>query len=97
MSKPKPLTKTMLSLIDYIGQATLYRHAGGFWKRDEHWVVNSPSFGGSSVEALVSRGIAEYTQWKDGKNGRFPIQARLISAEQSRADEVAAAAEAAGI
>lgn len=88
----------MTALIDYLGDSTLYRHPGGFWKRDEHWVVNSPCYGGSTVEALVSRGIAEYTVWRDGKNGRFPVQARLISAEQQRqADAVAAEAERAGI
>jgi hypothetical protein len=47
------------------------------------------SFGTSTVEALVSRGIAEYSEWKDGRSGRFPIKAKLRSSEpQSGNDAV---------
>ena len=32
-----------------------------------------PWFGASTVDALVSRGLMSYTEWRDSRKGRFPI------------------------
>lgn len=53
---------------------TIERFPGGFWRCE---AGGGYSFGTSTVEALVSRGIAEYTQWQPGRNGSFPIRATL--------------------
>lgn len=50
------------------------RHPGGFWRCEP---LGGYSFGTSTIEGLVKRGIAEYTQWQEGRSGRFPIRATL--------------------
>ena len=57
------------------------RYPGGFWRCGS---TGGLTFGTSTVEALVGRGIAEYTEWRDGRKGRFPIRARL--AQQHEGD-----------
>jgi hypothetical protein len=50
----------------------IVRKPGGVWVTDgSYWHKTV------TVEALVTRGAAEYTEWKEGKNGRFPIEATL--------------------
>lgn len=73
------LSKTMREALTYAAyHGGLQRLPSGFWcKPDEsQWHVNPMpvSFGTPTVQALVSRGLAEYTEWKDGRNGRFPIR-----------------------
>lgn len=53
---------------------TVERFPGGFWRCEPN---GGYSFGTSTVEALITRGIAEYSEWKDGRSGRFPIKATL--------------------
>ena len=55
----------------------IHRHAGGFWS-SERASSTTNSFGTSTIEALASRGVAEYTEWKDGRSGRFPTRITLI-------------------
>lgn len=52
----------------------LVRYPGGFW-RDPG---SSKTFSTSTVQAVVTRGAAAYTEFKEGRNGRFPIRAELI-------------------
>ncbi len=52
-----------------------YRFPGGYWYFDKQ--CNSQYVGTTTVEALVVRGIATYTQWQEGKRGKFPIEATL--------------------
>lgn len=54
----------------------LHRHPGGFWQgpKFEQWEWNA---GTRTVQALVDRGVAEYTEWKEGRSGRFPIEMTL--------------------
>lgn len=49
------------------------RYPGGFWRCG---ATGGLTFGTSTVEALVARGIAEYTEWREGRQ-RFPIRAAL--------------------
>jgi hypothetical protein len=71
------LSPTMREALDYASKhGGLVRFPGGYWcKSDEtQWNVGWRSFSTSTVNALVSRGHAEYTEWKDGRNGSFPVR-----------------------
>lgn len=68
------LSPTMREALDFAKKnGGLIREPGGYWKSAEPcaWPF---SFSTPTVNALVSRGLAEYTEWKDGRNGRFPIR-----------------------
>lgn len=72
------LSATMREALDYASKhGGLERFPGGYWCEPGHsqWNVNPlVSFGTKTVQALVSRGLAEYTEWRDGRNGTFPIR-----------------------
>jgi hypothetical protein len=51
----------------------LCRYRGGFWAMENWREGQHPWFGTSTVKALVSRGLMSYTEWQEGRNGRFPI------------------------
>ncbi len=76
----KALSPTMCRLIEYAKQHDdeIIRYAGGFWAHED-WRGTGSSFGTSTVEALVARGVMEYIEFKDGKNRRFPIAAKLTA------------------
>lgn len=61
--------------------ARLMRLPGGFWVQPGFkWVsgsVPSPSIGTSTIEALVARGLMEYSKWQEGRKGRFPVEVRV--------------------
>lgn len=78
------LSPTMREALDYASKhgGQLERFPGGYWCEPgrTQWDVNPHvSFSTSTVNALVSRGLAEYTEWKDGRNGRFPIRMTVKS------------------
>ena len=50
----------------------LIRHAGGFWG-SEHGRA-SRTFGTTTAQALVRRGVADYTEWKESWGRKFPIR-----------------------
>lgn len=53
----------------------LTRFPGGFWAHPEWKFREYPWFSAPTIQALVSRGVAEYTAWRDRKGGgRFPIE-----------------------
>lgn len=55
----------------------LQRAPGGFWAQPGWKGTNSGRwFGTPTIQALVSRGVAEYTDWqqRSSGNGRFPIE-----------------------
>jgi len=57
----------------------LIRQPGGFWVGQSHADAlagggsQTPYFATGTVEALVTRKAAEYTEWKEGRSGRFPV------------------------
>lgn len=61
------------------------RHNGGKLKRrvGGHWVganeqgAVSDSFSSRTAEALVSRGVAIYSEKRSGRNGEFPVELTL--------------------
>ena len=72
------LSPKMLKAIDHMKNHDnkLVRFPGGYWAA-EGWAWHGPYFGTSTVEALVRRNVATYTVWKDGRNGKFPIEVTL--------------------
>ena len=72
----KPLTTVMLACVEFTKKqgGELKRYPGGYWAGEE-W--KSEYFGTNTVHGLVLRGAAEYSEWQDGRNGRFPIRIKL--------------------
>ncbi len=61
----------------------LVRYIGGYWSWEhapKHQHNGNPVeyAGTSTVEGLVKRGRLKYTEWKEGRGGKFPIAAELI-------------------
>lgn len=66
--------------IDHGGK--LERHAGGYWTYPgcpRSWTRHDWSAPTTTIEALVRRGKLEYTEWRDGRKGKFPIAASVVS------------------
>lgn len=85
-ANPKPLTATMVACLDDASEAgELIRYQGGFWAARGaprgFDGIPRPFHGSSTVQALVSRGCAEYSEWRDGRGGSFPIAMRLKALE----------------
>lgn len=61
----------------HCGMITRY-HPGDFWcVENAAGETVSPTYGTTTVEALVKRGVLEYSEWKQNSRGRFPIRARM--------------------
>lgn len=79
------LTKPMLNCVAFMKErgGTIERHTGGFWSYPG-WRLHDGGqwFGTSTVNALVIRGVATYTEYKNGRSGRFPIKCTLSEEEQ---------------
>lgn len=74
------LSETMQTCVNFMlmHEFSIHRHPGGFWWERDPASNYRRGFGTATVQALVSRGVAEYTEWKDGRrHGRFPITAKL--------------------
>lgn len=71
------LSPTMQSAIYYARKHgnKIVRYPGGFWARTG-WDSQAPWFGTSTINALVDRGVAEFTEWKEGRS-RFPVEVTL--------------------
>jgi hypothetical protein len=67
------LSPTMQDAVAYAKKrgGKILRRPGGYW--GEH-----PWFGTTTIQALISRGVAEYSQWQERKSGgRFPIEVTI--------------------
>lgn len=82
-NKDCPLSPTMTNALRWIKEwgGKVKRYPGGFWSSPQAFL--SVTFGTSTIEALVKRGVMAYSEWKDGRNGRFPIEANLINIKWS--------------
>lgn len=71
------LSKKMQEAMLYamVNGGKLCRYRGGFWAMQNWRKGQRPWFGTSTVKALVSRNLMSYTEWQEGRNGRFPITA----------------------
>lgn len=87
MSKREEISALMAAALamahDHGGELT--RYVGGYWSwrscpRD-HNGHPVDYFGASTIEGLVARKRLEYSEWKDGRNSRFPIAAKIVETE----------------
>jgi hypothetical protein len=71
------ISEKMHQAISYalVNGGKLCRYRGGFWAMENWRNGQHPWFGTSTVKALVSRGLMSYTEWQEGRHGRFPIAA----------------------
>lgn len=78
----KPLTHTMIECLQELEEAGEFvRYQGGYWAprsvaRQSHNGLPVWSFGSSTVNAVEARGYVAFTEWREGRNGRFPIAVR---------------------
>lgn len=78
MTNTRKLSHMMLQLAAEMRKhGFVTRHPGGFWCCGSYSIAGS--YGTSTVEALVLRGVAEYSEWQEGRNGLFPIRATLVA------------------
>lgn len=80
----KALSPTMTECLRKLQQAgELKRLPGGFWvkpetKFDQTGKPNGSWWGTTTIEALVARGVAEYSDWEENrKGGKFPVSVRF--------------------
>jgi hypothetical protein len=80
----KPLSATMVDCIELARThgGELVRFQGGYWAgrnapRMPHDGIPRPYCGGSTVNAIVTRGYAEYSEWREGRSFKFPIAIKL--------------------
>ncbi len=89
---PPELSKTMCEARDFAAAngGELIRLPGGFWCKPgaSQWAPGSVYFATPTVMALVRRGVAEYTEWQQGRSGKFPIRATLVAAAIRNQPEV---------
>ena len=84
----KPLTHTMIECLQALGTAGEFvRYQSGYWAprsvaRHRHNGLPQWSFGSSTIYAVEARGYAAFTEWQDGRNGRFPIAVRPCPSAQ---------------
>lgn len=87
----KPLSATMVACLDDALEAggELVRYQGGYWAARNapraHDGIPRPYHGTKTVQALVDRRAAEYSEWRDGRNGQFPIAMRVLPTKQAKA------------
>jgi hypothetical protein len=74
-TKISPEMKRCLDWIETCG-GTITRYPGGFWYPDGD---GRPSFGTTTIEALVKRGKLEYCDWKESHGRKFPIKAKVAN------------------
>lgn len=90
-----PMTATQaIALAEIIERGgAIVRQAGGFWTMPgavKTAIIGVPFdwwLGTRTVDGLVRRGALRYTQWKDGRGGRFPIEARVIDSKLTDAPD----------
>jgi len=91
MAKPKISATMAIALAEASENAgQLIRYHGGLWaKRNaerDHYGNPIDHCGTSTIEALVKRGEMVYTEWKEGRNGRFPVVATVTELAKQMAE-----------
>lgn len=74
------LSPTMRDAMKYANDecgGKLKRFPGGFWCSTGEG-YHYPWWGTSTIEALVKRGVATYTEWYEGQRARFPIEVTML-------------------
>lgn len=85
MDERRKLSETMQACVKFMlmHEDSIHRHPGGFWWERDSASNYRSGFGTATVHALVARGVAEYTEWQEGRSGRFPIKATLKLADSA--------------
>jgi hypothetical protein len=84
MMSGKPLSATMAAALGETIErgGKLVRYVGGYWSTagiERNAGVPIWYVGASTVQALERRGRLRYTDWQEGRRGRFPIGAEVVS------------------
>ena len=83
--KKTKLSAVMRDCYEYAKQngGILMRVPGSFHQPVKWMLANQEGqfFGSSTVEALVKRGYAEYSMWRMGRRGEFPIEVTMKERE----------------
>jgi hypothetical protein len=77
------LSPTMIDALEMAlsGNNRLYRHPGGYWTQHRsRFRYTDPSHASGTIDAVVIRGCMRYTLHKEGRNGKFPIEAQITDA-----------------
>lgn len=84
MSKKISATMAIALGLAHEHRGYLVRYVGGFWSWEgaprDHNGHPIDYVGTSTIESLVKRGELQYTEWKEGRGGKFPIIATLKTA-----------------
>lgn len=84
--KKLKLSPEMQAAVEYAKahDGKIVRYPGGFWAKGGVWNRSERWFGTTTIEALVARGVAEYTDWQYRKDGsRFPTQITVNAPERN--------------
>lgn len=80
-SAGRKLSPTMQECVRYVREhGGIHRHPGGFWAHAAWRLHSGGWFDTSTVHALVKRGVLQYVEWQSGRNGQFPITAKITEA-----------------
>jgi hypothetical protein len=80
-----PFSPTMKEAFDYATKhngGIFYRSPGGYWSISSERQAY-PWWGTPTIEGLVKRGAATYTEWREGRNGKFPVEVRMLKLEEN--------------
>lgn len=85
--KALKLSAAMVEALDEINihGGKLIRYQGGYWTSPgTAWAGHAPAWYVSTptINALERREWLRFTEWKQGKNRKFPISAEVVSAPQ---------------
>ena len=80
--KAMTLSETMKEAQEYAkaNGGVLHRLPGGYWVADKDRGNHPPSvkyYGTKTVQALVTRGDAEYFDHRTGRHGEFPVAVKI--------------------
>jgi hypothetical protein len=79
----------MKEALDYLREhGVIVRYIGGFWARPGWRRFEQPWFKYHTIEALVRRGLVEYSEWKTWCNRRIPVAVKEIVHERSEDERV---------
>ena len=81
MQKRVTLSPEMQRCLDFVRRqgGSIHRHQGGYWAEQDWRSGTGEYFGTTTVEALVTRSLLVYSEWRAGEHGfQFPIQATLL-------------------
>lgn len=85
MSARKEISALMAAALAMASEhnGELVRYVGGYWSFrgcPKNSTGGSPVeyFGTSTIEGLVARKRLEYSEWRDGRAGKFPVAAKIV-------------------